>query len=208
MAPPRAQLLVWFVLHGRLNTKERLFRFRFPQVEDELCVFCGEDYHIIFGCRLSSSLWYFGCKCWNLAFCLPKDPMACFLTWMDAPFTRFDFKIWSSLFYVISWSIWWLRNKVIFQKMEPNWETEKRLIIWRLGAWTKAWCPEFPFSTGQMCEDLLKARRWTKHNHISNSDKHKGAMYFCLVALLDVCLVFSFVVLVWRVFSLCLACFF
>ena len=134
VAPPRAQLLIWFILQGRLNTKQRLFRFRFPGVEDELCVLCREEPetidHIIFHCRFSSNLWYFGCKCWNLTFCMPKDPISCFLTWMDTPFRRFDKKIWSSLFYVISWSIWWLRNKVIFEKMKPNWDVEKKLLLW------------------------------------------------------------------------------
>ena len=88
-----AQLLVWFILQGRLNTKERLFRFGLPGIEDNLCVFCKEPKivdHVIFGCRCSSRLWYFCCCCWNLSLCFPKDPVPCFLSWMDAPFTKFD----------------------------------------------------------------------------------------------------------------------
>ena len=73
--PPRAQLLVWFILQGRLNTKERLFRFGLPEIEDNLCVFCKEEPetvdHVIFGCRCSSRLWYFCCSCSNLSLCLP-----------------------------------------------------------------------------------------------------------------------------------------
>ncbi|XP_047978516.1 uncharacterized protein LOC125220390 [Salvia hispanica] len=75
------QLLVWFILQGRLNTKERLFRFGLHGIEDNLCVFCKEEPetvdHVIFGC-----------------------------SWMDAPFIKFDKKLWCSLFYVTARSIW------------------------------------------------------------------------------------------------------
>ena len=165
VAPPRAQLLVWFVLQGKLNTRDRLFRFGVPGIADDLCVFCKEERktinHIMFGSKYASSVWYFCCNQWNLAFSLPEDPILCFLTWMDAPFYKFDKKIWTSLFYVITWSIWWIRNKVVFQNFEPNWEVERKLTLWRLGSWIKGWCPNFPFLPGEMYDELVKARRWS-----------------------------------------------
>ena len=108
VAPPRAQILIWFVLQGKLNTKDKLFKFGVSNVLDDLCIFCKEERetinHIMFGCKYSSSLWYFCCNQWNLAFSLPKDLILCFLTWMDASFYKFDNKMWS-IFYVISWFI-------------------------------------------------------------------------------------------------------
>ena len=162
---PRAQLLLWFILQGRLNTKDRLFKLGFPDVEDNLCAFCKEHpetvSHIIFGCKYSSSLWYFFCSCWNISLCLLMDSVLCFLSWLNTPFYKLDKKIWTSLFYVVSWSIWWLRNEVTFEKTEPNWDIEKKLILWRLGSWTKARGLGFSILPSQMSEELPKVRRWT-----------------------------------------------
>ena len=43
IAPPRAQLHLWFLLHGRINTKDRLFRHGIQGVEDDRCALCKEE---------------------------------------------------------------------------------------------------------------------------------------------------------------------
>ena len=43
LASPRVELLIWFILLGRLNTKDRLCIFNYIAVEDSLCVFCTND---------------------------------------------------------------------------------------------------------------------------------------------------------------------
>lgn len=77
---------------GLYRRAGRLFRFGFPRVEDGLCVLCKEEPetndHIIFNCRFSSSMWYFGCNCWNLTICIPKNPISYFITWMNTPFKK------------------------------------------------------------------------------------------------------------------------
>ena len=109
LMPPRVQLHVWFVLQGKLNTKERLFRYGIEGIEDDQCIFCNEEpeslEHIIFSCRFSSQLWYYCCDGWNISICLPKDPMACFLSWLGTPLQKGDKKTWMSMFYIISWLI-------------------------------------------------------------------------------------------------------
>ncbi|XP_047978375.1 uncharacterized protein LOC125220259 [Salvia hispanica] len=43
IAPPRAQLQVWFLLQGKINTKERLFRLGAARIEDDRCILCKEE---------------------------------------------------------------------------------------------------------------------------------------------------------------------
>ncbi|XP_047948826.1 uncharacterized protein LOC125194617 [Salvia hispanica] len=163
-APPRAQLHLWFILQGILNTKERLHRLKFAGIEDDRCALCMEEPetidHLFFSCKISSRFWYFCCNQWNLSLCLPKHTRMCLLSWFGNPFKNFDKQLWISMFYVITWSIWDIRNKIIFQAFMPNWEFEKRRHFWRLGIWVKGWCPDFPFSPMQAMEIFGDIRGW------------------------------------------------
>ena len=57
LAPPCAEILVWFVLQGHLNTKERLAKFLIISPTATICPFCVSAFesmdHILFGCMLS-----------------------------------------------------------------------------------------------------------------------------------------------------------
>ena len=66
-----------------------------------------------------------------------------------APFYGFEMKLWISLMYVVLWSIWRIRNRVIFEQYTPNWELESRMIKTSLGYWAKGWCVDLPFSAEQ-----------------------------------------------------------
>ena len=109
-APPRAQLLVWFILQGRLNTKDRLIRWGIPGIEDDRCIFCKEEpetlEHVFFSCRISSGIWYYCCAQWNLSMCLPKDPMACFLSWLGTSLHKANKRVWISLLFFSS-HVWY-----------------------------------------------------------------------------------------------------
>nr|XP_025652765.1 uncharacterized protein LOC112748737 [Arachis hypogaea] len=57
LVPPRVELFVWFVLVGRVNTKERLSRLRIIHQQDTLCVLCNNSvecgHHIFLGCSFA-----------------------------------------------------------------------------------------------------------------------------------------------------------
>ncbi|XP_025678312.1 uncharacterized protein [Arachis hypogaea] len=54
LVQPRVELFVWFVLVGRVNTKERLSRFEIINQDDKSCVLCSKNveqvHHLFLGC--------------------------------------------------------------------------------------------------------------------------------------------------------------
>ncbi|XP_072081248.1 uncharacterized protein [Arachis hypogaea] len=61
LAPPRMELFVWFVLVGRVNTKERLSRLGVISQNDKRCVLCNKDdeqvHHLFLGCDFVWQVW-------------------------------------------------------------------------------------------------------------------------------------------------------
>ena len=65
----------------------------------------------------------------------------------------------------------YIRNRVIFEQYEPNWELEIQLVKTRLGYWAKGWCHDLPFSTDQFVNNLHLIRKWngnTRSRRIAN----------------------------------------
>ena len=107
LAPPRVELLVWFILLERLSTKDRLTRFNCSSLNDLMYVL-----------------------------------------------------LWLSLIYVVLWSVWRIRNKVIFEHSEPNWELEILMVKTWLGYWAKVWCHDLPFCVDQFVNNLNLIQKW------------------------------------------------
>ncbi|XP_015964817.1 uncharacterized protein LOC107488571 [Arachis duranensis] len=57
VVPPRVELFTWFILVGRVNTKERLSRFGILSQKDNGCIFCNKDveqvHHLFLGCEFA-----------------------------------------------------------------------------------------------------------------------------------------------------------
>jgi hypothetical protein len=64
-------------------------------------------------------------------------------------------KVWVMLFFSATWSMWLLRNDVIFKQKIPDYDTLFFLIVTRLYLWIKAIEPDFP-TPPQICFDLPK----------------------------------------------------
>ncbi|XP_016168345.1 uncharacterized protein LOC107610874 [Arachis ipaensis] len=74
VVPPRIKLFGWFVLIGRVNTKERLTRLGVIRPSDNICVLCNKEVesveHLFLRCELTWQVWcsclrYFG-EVWSI----------------------------------------------------------------------------------------------------------------------------------------------
>jgi hypothetical protein len=67
------------------------------------------------------------------------------LPWESLVHGEFQRKVWSMLFFAISWSIWILRNVIVFNNKQPDYELYFLLILTRLCVWIMALYPAFSY---------------------------------------------------------------
>ena len=119
LCPPKAELLVWLLLLGRINTKDRLQRLSVLQNNDLRCVLCNSCdetiAHLFFTCDYTWRVWSFCCNWWGLTWVQSVYPRMNLESWSAVGLRGDQRKAWQVCFYTIIWSIWEIRNKVIFQ---------------------------------------------------------------------------------------------
>ena len=127
IAPPRAEILAWFVLQERLNTKEKLCLLGILQPLEAVCPFCL----LAWKCWAECLTW------WGFSWCCPPNPKDFFDAWNGLPVFGLEKKLWTTLFHVVVWSLWNIKNRIVFQKVSPVWELEICQMKMRWGFWVK-----------------------------------------------------------------------
>ena len=78
LAPTKAELLVWLLIRGRLNTKERLHRLNIMRNDGISCPLCNSEvesiFHLIFFCNFVWKLWGVCCLWWGVSWILGGYP--------------------------------------------------------------------------------------------------------------------------------------
>ena len=85
--PPKVEILTWFVLLGRVNTKDRLNRLGIIPQDQINCSLCknyveNQD-HLFYSCEYAWYLWCFWLKKWNISWVFPVDQKSNFESWMQ-----------------------------------------------------------------------------------------------------------------------------
>ncbi|XP_015931644.1 uncharacterized protein LOC107457958 [Arachis duranensis] len=119
LVPPRVELFAWFVLVGRVNTKDRLSRLEILQQNDNLCVLCKKEVentqHLFVTCELSWQVWCAWVSSFGQKWTAPDNLKDHFESWRYMPVKRTQRKSWIVGFFSVIWIIWLRRNEVIFQ---------------------------------------------------------------------------------------------
>ena len=142
LAPPKAELLTWFVLLGRLNIKDRFCRLNILIGSDDKCIFCNEHCetlnHLFLSCYFSWRVWNVVVDQWGYYIALPNDPVLAFDSWLGVRYRRSLRKQWIIWFFTLIWSLWDLRNRVIFQNGAVLLEPFILQVLDRGRTWKKA----------------------------------------------------------------------
>lgn len=77
-----------------------------------------------------------------------------------APKSSFKRKLRNSMFFVVTWTIWYERNLVKFQNKSFSFPKLVWEIKLRLAFWIKIFAPRFPYSTLQVAENLQAIWNW------------------------------------------------
>lgn len=82
--------------------------------------------------------------------------------WLRAVGGEFERQLWILLFYLVIWSLWSQRNRVVLNKTEIDWAEFCYLVKLRLGFWLKGWNQDVPFNLGEVATKLECVRLWRK----------------------------------------------
>lgn len=165
-APPRAELVVWFLLQEKLKTGSTLFNLNIISIEEANCPFCDTEtethQHLFFGCHFTWKLWMMCLDWWGIKSVLHDNPKVNLMNWQSLVSGAFKKELWTSLFFVIVWSIWFERNQVCFNGKLLNLDSIFASIKLRLAHWIKLYAPSFPYSTWQVMENIESVWEWKR----------------------------------------------
>jgi hypothetical protein len=150
---------------NRLNTQGVLVRRSVLDRSDSNCPNCLVEeesvHHLILHCHKHWIIWSKIIKWWGLSWCCPKNLSGLFSQWTFMVHGKFQKKAWLMLFFSVAWSLWLLRNDLIFQQKSPNYDSVFFLIITRLCLWLKALHLDFPYSPSDLLRSAEGLIRWS-----------------------------------------------
>ena len=160
LAHPRAELVVWFVMIGRLKTKAWLHKMKILQANKLRCALCNQHdesvEHLFLECNFSWQVWCMCLRWIGLDWVIGNELKTMMESWFEVVRFSMRKKLWCFLFFVVIWSLWSFRNAIIFNNKYVNWD-EFVIILKR------NWCYK-----GEECVNILR----------SSLDKsHKGGGY-------------------------------
>ncbi|XP_074303676.1 uncharacterized protein LOC141638164 [Silene latifolia] len=164
LAPPRYEILLWAILWKRVNTKDRILKWKAMTWEEMRCTFCGDKLetpsHLFLHCKFSWQLWTGICDAWDTTWICPLEVDDAFLVWYDSLFVGFERRLWEAFFIAIVTLIWELRNVAIFENKTPNWPCILDKVFLRVGLWCKSWKENLPYTLEDWLNNWKAMRSW------------------------------------------------
>lgn len=154
-APPKAQFLGWLAVLERVKTADLLFSLGvLPDFNDCLCKFCGEApesvNHLFLHCEVVWEVWCIALRWWGIKWVVPSSIKSLFIWWQSWRFKKTKKVLWEPISFATLWSIWKVRNDLIFRGVIPKWEEMGEIIKFRVATWFKAFQGSRVFSTNDI----------------------------------------------------------
>jgi hypothetical protein len=135
---------------NRINTRCLLIRRGVLGSSESNCPIClakeeSVD-HILLHCHKHWLIWSKIIMWWGLVWCCPKSFLDMWSQLTYLVYGKCQRKAWLMLFFLVAWSLWLLRNDLIFQQKTPDYDTIFFLIITHLCLWLKVIHSDFPYS--------------------------------------------------------------
>ncbi|XP_072084393.1 uncharacterized protein [Arachis hypogaea] len=127
--PPKIELFGWFVLVGRVNTKERLIKLGVNIQSDTTCVLCTKEIksaeHLFLQCEVTWQVWCNCVRSFRREWVIPGTVKDLFESWRDMHNRQQGQKVWMTAFFAVIWNIWLKRNAQIFNNTRASIEMMK-----------------------------------------------------------------------------------
>ncbi|KAI8563077.1 hypothetical protein RHMOL_Rhmol03G0085300 [Rhododendron molle] len=106
------------------------------------CPFCLRELetpvHVLLSRPFSTYIWSKIANWWNLAWVTPSNLLELSSWWFSSRFKKLEKHLWECCFYATLWSIWLVRNDVIFKNIVVDRNQMEELIKTRAALWIKA----------------------------------------------------------------------
>ncbi|KAE8718414.1 E3 ubiquitin-protein ligase [Hibiscus syriacus] len=149
-APPRVEAFMWQLAHQKVAVKTELVKRGLSLGDDILCPFYKKQeesvHHLFISCQVVWELWNKIVDFWDLSFVIPKDP-SLLCSWGEL---RENSMIWKFIPGVIFWSIWKVRNAMVFNGSSLDRLSLFFIVRFRLSKWFLAKFPKISIQ-----EDVL-----------------------------------------------------
>ncbi|XP_072064221.1 uncharacterized protein [Arachis hypogaea] len=118
VVPPRIELFGWFVLVGRVNTKDRLSRLGVIHHSDNVCALCNKEIesvqHLFLMCDIAWKVWCCWLQSVGRKWAIPGTIRGLFESWTGLHTSKQEQKRGLIGFFAVIWNIWLERNDRIF----------------------------------------------------------------------------------------------
>ncbi|QHN94447.1 uncharacterized protein DS421_17g601310 [Arachis hypogaea] len=98
LVPPQVEFFSWFVLVGRVNTKDRLNRLGILQQNDTMCMLCKKDteniQHLFITCEYSWQVWCAWASAFGQEWIIPRIVKEQFESWRSVLMRKEVRKYW------------------------------------------------------------------------------------------------------------------
>ncbi|XP_057744025.1 uncharacterized protein LOC130961983 [Arachis stenosperma] len=140
VVPPRIEIFSWFVLVGRVNTKERMTRLGVIIHSNNICVLYKKDLesvqHLFLLYELTWQVWCTWLRSFGRAWTIPGIMIELFESWTGRHNRKQEQKMWLTRFFAVIWNIWLERNDSIFNNKEAGVEIVQRRTFLSYKKWT------------------------------------------------------------------------
>ncbi|XP_057761120.1 uncharacterized protein LOC130981553 [Arachis stenosperma] len=140
VVPPRIELFGWFVLVGRVNTKDRLSRLGVIVHSDNICVLCKKEVesvqHLFLLCEVTWQVWCSWLSSVGQVWDTPETIRELFEKWIGVHRRKHERRLWLAGFFAVIWNIWLERNARIFKNEVSGVEILQRRTILSYSDWT------------------------------------------------------------------------
>ena len=139
--PPKVEMFVWQLIHGRILVKEVLLIFGVQLVDDLLCPLCAEKMesidHLFLLCGWAWNIWQCCMRWWGVFCCPSRSIVEWWKGWMNLCPWKISLRAWRTLFFAVVWTIWDVRNQKVFKAVQPDSSAAVDMVKFRLGWWFK-----------------------------------------------------------------------
>ena len=141
VCPPKVETFVWQLLKERVMVRQVLKKFGIGNGVDMECPFCNSVEksinHLFLHCSWTKEVWLRCMKGWDVNFCANSSLIDWARGWPGLC-PRFESsKAWNTLFFAIVWTVWELRNQLIFRGKAASVPLAVDMVGFRIVWWFK-----------------------------------------------------------------------